>query len=189
MPGGSCLPKDAVMGRSRYKQVEGEQTYFATCTVVGWLPLFTNPELAEVVLGSLKLLHEEDRLTLHAYVLMENHLHFVGTANDFSNEVKSFKSFTAKKIVELLRLSGNSFYLKQMHFLKKHHKTNQTYQVWQEGSHLVAILDGKTLRQKLEYIHFNPVRRGYVNQPEHWRYSSAQNYSGQTGLVPVQVIF
>ena len=32
------------------------------------------------------------------------------------------------------------------------------------------------LRQKIEYIHDNPVRRGYVDAPEHWRYSSARNY-------------
>ncbi len=30
--------------------------------------------------------------------------------------------------------------------------------------------------QKAEYIHYNPVRRGYVDQPEHWNYSSARNY-------------
>jgi putative transposase len=47
------------MGRSRYKQIEGLQTYFATNTVVGWLPLFAKPELAQVVLNSLKYLHEE----------------------------------------------------------------------------------------------------------------------------------
>jgi len=27
------------------------------------------------------------------------------------------------------------------------------------------------MRQKLDYIHYNPVKRGYVDQPEHWRYS------------------
>ena len=33
------------------------------------------------------------------------------------------------------------------------------------------------MRQKLDYIHHNPVKRGYVDQPEHWRYSSARNYA------------
>ena len=28
------------------------------------------------------------------------------------------------------------------------------------------------MRQKLEYIHNNPVKRGYVDDPTHWRYSS-----------------
>jgi hypothetical protein len=29
--------------------------------------------------------------------------------------------------------------------------------------------------QKLEYIHLNPVKRGYVDETVHWRYSSARN--------------
>ena len=39
--------------------------------------------------------------------------------------------------------------------------------------------------QKLEYLHNNPVKRGYVDEPVHWRYSSAQNYAGKPGLVEV----
>jgi putative transposase len=155
----------AGMGRSRYKRVEGHNTYFAACTVVGWLPLFTKPELAEVVLNSLKYLHEEDRLALHAYVIMGNHLHFIGTADEFSNELRNFKSFTAKKIVDLLRLSESSFYLQQMHSLKKQHKMDQTYQGRQEGSHLAAITAEDMLRQKTEYIHFNPVRMRICKRP------------------------
>jgi hypothetical protein len=33
------------------------------------------------------------------------------------------------------------------------------------------------LRQTLEYIHDNPVKRGYVSDPTRWRYSSARNYA------------
>jgi len=32
------------------------------------------------------------------------------------------------------------------------------------------------LRQKIEYIHHNPVRRGYVDEAANWIYSSARNY-------------
>jgi len=39
--------------------------------------------------------------------------------------------------------------------------------------------------QKIEYIHNNPVRRGYVDEPQHWRYSSASNYAGTGGLIEV----
>jgi len=35
------------------------------------------------------------------------------------------------------------------------------------------------LLQKLEYMHNNPVKRGYVDEPVHWRYSSARNYAWQ----------
>jgi len=40
--------------------------------------------------------------------------------------------------------------------------------------------------QKIEYIHYNPVRRGYVDDPEHWRYSSYRQYLGKEGLVPLE---
>jgi len=166
------------MGRSRYQTVEGHDTYFVTCTVVKWLPLFTKPEMAETILNSLRYLHEQDRLALHAYVIIENHIHFIATTDRFSDELRNFKSFTVKRILRLFKLSGSSFYLDLMRFSKKTHKTDQTYQVWQEGSHPIAMTDEKVLRQKIEYIHFNPVRRGYVDQPEDWRYSSARDYSG-----------
>ena len=37
----------------------------------------------------------------------------------------------------------------------------------------------------MEYIHFNPVKAGFVHKPEHWRYSSAVNYLGKKGLIPI----
>jgi len=41
------------------------------------------------------------------------------------------------------------------------------------------------MRQKVEYIHNNPVARGYVDDPVRWRYSSARNYARQAGLIEV----
>jgi hypothetical protein len=39
--------------------------------------------------------------------------------------------------------------------------------------------------QKVEYTHNNPLGRGFVDQPEHWRYSSARSYMGMPGLLDV----
>lgn len=54
-----------------------------------------------------------------------------------------------------------------------------------EGSHPQQILDDEEMRQKLEYIHHNPVKRGYVDDPLCWRYSSARNYAGRDGVIEV----
>lgn len=75
--------------------------------------------------------------------------------------------------------------LKQFAYCKKRHKKDRRYQVWQEGSHPQEIQDWDMMRQKLDYIHQNPVARGYVDLPEHWRYSSARNYMGEEGLIDV----
>ena len=45
------------------------------------------------------------------------------------------------------------------------------------------------MRQKIEYVHQNPVQRGYVDLPEHWRYSSARSYVGQAGLLAVNKVW
>jgi len=65
------------------------------------------------------------------------------------------------------------------------HKRDRKYQFWQEGNHPVLIQNEEVMRQKLEYIHNNPVRRGYVDDPTHWRYSSARNYAGQDAMLEV----
>jgi hypothetical protein len=98
---------------------------------------------------------------------------------ELSNAVKSFKMYTARGIIELLEAHGAGVVLNQLRALKLRHKTKSEYQVWEEGSKPKQIKDDDMMLQKLEYIHLNPVKRGYVDEPVHWRYSSARNYAGR----------
>ncbi|MEQ9309026.1 MAG: transposase, partial [Balneolaceae bacterium] len=59
------------------------------------------------------------------------------------------------------------------------------YQIWQEGYHPKQISSHKAMSQKLEYIHYNPVKAGFVDKAEYWRCSSARNYLGIDGVIPV----
>jgi len=52
------------MGRSRYRLGEAAFPHFLTCTVVGWLPVFTRPETVQIVLDSWRFLQDQDRLVL-----------------------------------------------------------------------------------------------------------------------------
>lgn len=175
------------MGRSRYK-VLGEQPHFITCTTVRWTPVFSRPDLAQAILDSLRFLHQRQRLVVYSYVIMENHLHLVASAENLSKAIGNFKSFTARTIVDRLRETPGSYLLEQLRMGKLPHKTGQTHQLWQEGFHPQAILTEEMLLQKLEYIHNNPVKRGYVDDPAHWRYSSYRNYIGQPGLLDVEIL-
>ena len=58
--------------------------------------------------------------------------------------------------------------------------------MWQESIHPRAIADELSLLKAMDYIHYNPVKRGYVDLPEHWRYSSARDYAGEKGLVAIE---
>jgi putative transposase len=147
--------------------------------------LFTNPEIADILFGSLRFLQQNGRLILYAYVLMEHHLHLIVSAEDLSKEIHDFKSFTAHKIVDYLETNGSEYLLEQLRSGKAAHKVDRIYQLWQEGSHPQLIKDPAMMRQKLQYIHYNPVKRGYIDVPEHWRYSSARNYIAEKGLLDV----
>ncbi len=173
------------MGRSRYKIHEHRCPHFATCTVVGWLPVFMRPEAVEILLDSLRFLQRERGLQLFGYVIMQNHLHLIATADNLAMRLGQFKSFTARSILDLLVRRQASGLLAELHRLKKPHKTESEHQFWEEGCHPQQIDSDETMWQKLEYIHHNPLRRGYVDDPTHWRYSSARNYARLPGLIDV----
>ena len=173
------------MGRSRYTIREEKAPHFLTCTVLNWMPLFTRPQMADIILNALSYRQEHHGWKLYGYVIMENHLHLIVQADSLRTEVAHFKSYTARQLIDYLQACRAERLLKQMAFFRKAHKQDRDYQCWEEGSHPQLIQNERMLRQKLDYIHLNPVKRGYVDEPEHWRYSSARNYAGRNGLIPV----
>jgi REP element-mobilizing transposase RayT len=177
------------MGRSRYKIYESTYPHFITLTVLHWIPLFTNKNSVEVLLDSFKHLQKSDNLKIYAYVILENHLHLVASSDDLSKTIKKFKSYTAKKLLELLQKQNIKTILDQLAFYKKAHKTQTTYQIWQEGMQPKLIQNEKLMIQKIAYIHNNPVKRGYVDEARHWRYSSARDYEGDQGLLEIEKIW
>ena len=173
------------MTRSRYGFFEHGYPYFMTWTIVGWLPVFTRSEAAEIIFNSWRFLQREKAFKLFGYVILENHLHLIASAPEVEKVIKDAKSFTARQIIDLLNRRAAEVLLKQLRFHKLAHKIQSDYQVWQEGSHPQQIEGDEMMWQKIEYMHNNPVERGYVDDPLHWRYSSARNYAGQPGLIEV----
>ena len=173
------------MGRSRYTIRETQLPHFLTCTVLNWMPLFTRPDTVNIILQALQYRQQQQGWKVYGYVILENHLHLIVQSDDLFSELPLFKSYTARQLIDYLKQHRVERLLKQMAFFRKAHKTDREYQCWEEGSHPQLIQNEMMLRQKLDYIHFNPVKRGYVDDPTHWRYSSARNYAGLEGLMPV----
>ena len=174
------------MGRSRYKIYEPTHPYFITCTVLHWIPIFTRTQSTDILFDSLKFLQKSDNLKITAYVILENHLHMIVSSDDISKTMAKFKSYTAKELINLLKKSNAKTILEQLAFYKKAHKTETTYQVWQEGIQPKLIVDEKMMIDRINYIHNNPIKRGYVEEAKHWRYSSARDYEGINGLIEIE---
>jgi putative transposase len=163
------------MGRSRFRFGESPFPHFLTCTVVGWLPVFTRPETVQILFDSWQFLQNQDRLTLLGYVVLENHIHFIASAEDLAKEVGDFKSYTARRIIDYLCERQVRTLQGGLEYQKARHKSDRAFPLWQEGSHPKVIENEEVLRQKLEHLHQNHVKRGYVSDWAHWRYSRARN--------------
>ena len=174
------------MGRSRYKIYEPTHPHFVTCTILHWLPIFTRKESVQIILDCLKFLQEKDELKLYAYVVLENHLHMVVQSNDLEKSMKSFKQYTAKALLKLLKTENVKTILEQLQFYKKAHHKATDYQVWEEGYQPKLMQTDEMMISKIKYIHENPVKRGYVDEATHWRYSSARDYEDMNGLMEIE---
>ncbi|MCP4697148.1 MAG: transposase [Gammaproteobacteria bacterium] len=173
------------MSRSRYRLFTDEMPYLHTCTILEWLSVFTRPPAAQAVLDGLVFMQEKRGLCVYAYVIMENHIHFIAAGKGQKNAVDNFKSFTAREILNHLESREERRLLHWLSICREDKRDNRKYQLWQAGTHPEELQNEAMMRQKVEYIHQNPVRRGYVDRPEDWRYSSARNYAGMEGLIPV----
>ncbi|MDD5349720.1 MAG: transposase [Chthoniobacteraceae bacterium] len=158
--------------RSRYRVNAPRAAHFITSTVVEWLPIFSSPGCCDILVESLRFCREHKALQLHAWVILPTHFHAIVSAVDLSGVMADFKKFTARRIVERLADKQCGWLLNQLSYYRETHKTT-AHQVWQEGFHPQAIVSDEMMLQKLDYLHHNPVRAGFVTSPEHWRYSSA----------------
>ena len=174
------------MGRTKYKIFEPTHPHFVTCTILHWLPIFTRKESVQTIIDSLKFLQEKENLKIYAYVILENHLHMIVSSDDLHKSMQSFKQYTAKQILDMLKRENVKTILEQLMLYKKAHHKEKTYQVWEEGYQPKLIKNDAMMIQKINYIDNNPVKRGYVDEAEHWRYSSTRDYEGIKGLVDIE---
>lgn len=116
---------------------------------------------------------------------MENHIHLIAHSPEIAKIVKEFKSFTARKIICYLEEKSMYNYLDILKENKKIYKTESIYQVWQEGYHPKNIINKEMFIQKINYLHMNPVRKGFVKEAQDWLYSSARDYDGTKGLLEI----
>ena len=173
------------MSRTRYKIFETEYPYFITSNVVDGYPRFSNPLAAEIILRGLTFLQDRQNTTLCAYMIMENHIHFIAQSIELPKHLRAFKSWTAREIINQFTQEGHTRQLAKLKQAKRQSHIDSDYQVWEEGFFPTQITNDTMMLQKMEYIHNNPVRRGFVDLPEDWRYSSARNYLGIEALIPV----
>ena len=155
--------------RSRYRVNESERTHFVTSTIVAWLPVFTSPACCQILVDAFIYAREHKALVIHGWVIMDNHFHAVVYAPVLSAVLRDLKKFTAQQLLIQIERERRDWLSHLLRTERAAHKIRSLAKVWQEEFHPQAIMDDVMMEQKLEYIHHNPVRRGWVASPEHWR--------------------
>ncbi len=67
--------------------------------------------------------------------------------------------------------------LRMFKFFGKGNSQNEEYQFWQNGNHPIELWSAEVIKQKIIYLHNNPVKQGMVANPEDYLYSSANPFS------------
>ena len=180
----------------RFQIQDQKGIYFLTFTIVDWIDLFTRPVYAEIMIDSIKYCQASKGLVVYAYVIMPSHLHLIFQAEeetDLSSIIQNLRSYTARRIVDYLKNytqpeSRRGWLLNRFTFNAKKNRTNSEHQVWKKGGYPVHLYSPWMIRQKLNYIHQNPVRARIVNLPEHYVFSSASNYASGEGVLEVTLL-
>ena len=131
--------------RTRYRIVEPGSYYFATATIVEWIPVFTRKPYFDIIIESLNFCRNNKGLNIFTYVIMDNHVHLLISGDKLSNIIRDFKRHTAKELIKNLKEDGKEWILSQLKFHKIAYKKASDYQVWQEGFHPKEIYSEEVL--------------------------------------------
>lgn len=181
------------MSGDRYYITDQHAIHFLTFTVVDWIDVFTRPTYKYIITNALNYCGKEKGLECFAWVLMSNHLHLVARANPpfrLSDVIRDFKKFTSKKLLQAVDNETESRREWLLHkFQHAAHSTGRAeqYKLWQDSNHPIHLDDSYRYRQRVDYIHQNPVKQMIVSRPEDYLFSSACDYAGIKGLVNVTV--
>ena len=176
-----------------YKIKDQNGMYFLTMQIVNWIDIFTRKIYKDIIIDSFQYSIENKGFDVFAYVIMSNHIHLLCKSNtdDLSGTIRDIKSFTSKQMLKYIQEENESrrtWMLNLFEFEAKKHKRNTKYQVWTHINHPEYIYSNKFIRQKLDYIHNNPVKAGIVEHPEEYLYSSARNYAGLDNLLKIELL-
>lgn len=176
---------------TKYKFANPEGIYFVTFAVVHWVDVFTRNIYRDILLDSFRYCIKEKGLIIYGFVIMSNHVHLlIGKKADqsLSAIMRDMKKFSSVKIIR--EIIENPVESRKLWMLKlfadtgKANTNNTHYQLWQQENHPIEIEPHSNMfDQKLNYIHQNPVKAGWVNESSAYVYSSASNYEEKGGIL------
>ncbi len=165
-----------------YKFHNKNGLYFVSFATINWIDVFTRQVYFNVLTDSISYCRKEKGIELYCYCFMPSHVHLIfrSTNEDPSGLIRDFKRHTSKKVIEAIQNnpqeSRKEWLLWMFERAGKKNATTTKYQFWQQHNKPIELWSEKVIKQKIDYIHKNPVENGFVLNPEDRKYSSARNF-------------
>lgn len=173
------------MKRSYQKNPE---KFYVEMYTAGRICLFANPACSARIIEALKWICERKGLRLYNYVILPDCLVMIcNTAWGVLPEaLDGFQKFTSKALVRMLR-QGSKSLQKSWIFpvLNEASKMgNLDYiTIWDQSFEPVSMFRQEETDMKAGFIESLPVRKGFVDKPEHFKNSSANPDNPLSGWV------
>jgi REP element-mobilizing transposase RayT len=157
--------------------------YFVSFATVYWIDVFTRAEYFNILGNSISYCRKEKGMELFGYCFMPSHIHFIFRSKDEepAKLLGDFKKYTSKKMINAIsehpQESRREWLLWMFERAGKKQSNVEGYQFWQHHNKPIELWSTGVIKQKLDYIHNNPVVAGFVNIPTEWKYSSARNFA------------
>jgi REP element-mobilizing transposase RayT len=167
--------------------IEGH-IYYITTVIHNRLPVFTRPSFITPLYDSLNFYRYKQEFKLLGYVIMPDHMHLIlwpfGTPT-ISDIMRDHKKFTSTRIIRQANIEQIEAWMTAFEQAGRETRRSE-HKVWQDSYWDVNIYTERFLRQKLNYLHRNPLRAGLVESPEQYVYSSYRNYVfGEQWLIEI----
>ncbi len=156
----ACRGIERTMVKYRRNKLDSpDAIYFITMVTHNRIPIFTNDRGYKLVLNTMSVMEKRFDLHFPAYVILPNHIHWLISPNnaDYSNVVFSFKRRISGRISNIAPVSKGA-------------------KIWLNRFWERTVRNEDEWAKFVEYIHFNPVKHGFAQEPSEWRFSSFNDY-------------
>ena len=172
-----------------FKSEEKNLVHYVTAVTYSRTPVFKDAHCCSLFIDALSETRVKNSFKLIGYVLMPDHIHLLANPIELNitSVVGKLKGRAASRILKSLRANEQLTILKRLQ-PSRPLSSGQTHAVWLQDFSSIDIWSPKFIRQKLDYIHLNPVRAGLCDHPARWRWSSYQAYlPRQANTVPIEI--
>lgn len=150
--------------------------YFFTVTTRGRKPFLTHASVRAALRSSIGQVRELFPFAIEGWVLMPDHMHCLWRLPEGDADYGKRWGLIKRQVTRELGISS----IGETPSQRKRHEGN----LWQRRFWEHLIRDEDDYRKHLDYLHWNPVKHGYVKHVVDWPYSSFHRYV-KAGLLPV----